>query len=159
MGKALNHLSDEASQVTNTTGVMTPVLEIDPEDGRVLHLLNHVPVGSGPGLPVYMKLYSDASGTQMPNDTQVQLMAKPSGESQYKPVSVIEDSFSAWRENSIADQRNEENVNAVKIELEGERVNIRDIDTLALAVNASAQIDWTDSEVYFEKTGVQASDR
>lgn len=160
MGKSLHHNSDVASQKTNITGVMTPILEIDPTDGTMLTFLNRVDVGSAEGIPVFMKLYSDSGGTtELPNDTEVQLLAKRAEDDRYQAVSLLEDTLSAWRENSIADQRNSDNVDAAKIELKGEKVNVRDVDKFAVGVNASAQIDWTKSELYFYRGGVQEKQR
>jgi hypothetical protein len=145
---------------------MTPILEVDPENGTFLTFMNRVDIGTAEGLPVFMKLYSDAAGTtELPNDTKVQLLAKKAGDTRYRPVSVEESSLSSWRENSISGQRNEENVDSVKLELQtpdgadASRVNIRDIDQLAVAVESSAQIDWTASEIYFYRNGVEENQR
>jgi len=164
-GKSLSHLSDVATQKTNTTGVMTPILEIDPTDGTMLTFLNRVDVGTAEGLPLFMKLYQDASGTEMPNDTEVQLLAKRPEDSRYQPVSVVEGTLSVWRENSISEQRNEDILDQAKLELQSPdgqdaaKVNVRDVDSFAVAVDSSKQIDWTDSELYFYRGGVEEKQR
>jgi hypothetical protein len=165
-GKSLNHLSDIAEQVENTTGVMSPILRIDPTDGTLLTFLNRVDVGTAEGLPLFFKLYSDAAGTtELPNDTEVQLLAKRPEDSRLRPVSVVEDSLSVWRENSISQQRNEEIIDQTKLELQSPdgqdaaRVNVRDVDEFAVAVRSSAQIDWTESELYFYRGGVEEKQR
>lgn len=154
--KSLSHLSDEATKKTNTTGVMTAILEIDPDPDTVIRFLNAVAQGTESGLPVYQGL-QDSNGNNLPTDTEYLLRAHLPGRAQPIPVSVKEDNISAWNGLSTSEQRNEEHIDQTKIELEDDRVNIRDVDTLEVAINSSAQIDWSQAgtELYFERAGVR----
>jgi len=155
MGKSLSHLSSEVTQQQNTAGVTTPILEIDPEDGTLLRLLNRVATGSAEGLPLIMKLFDDA-GNQLPADTELILQVQRPTDDEPISVSVKEDNIAAWNGLSTAEQRNEENIDSVKVELKGSRINIRDRDTAYLAINSSEVVDWSQgSEVYFMREGVQ----
>lgn len=150
--KSLSHLSGEATQQTNTTGVMTPILEIDPDDGTMIRLLQMVL--SGRGLPVYQDL-RDGSDNQLPDDTEYLLRVTRPTDDDPVAVSTKEDNIAAWNKLTTAEQQNDENRDAVRLELKGERINVRYKDTLEVAVNASAQIDWSNSELYFERQGVE----
>lgn len=154
MGKSISHLSDVATQRTNTTGTTTPVLEVNPEDGTKLKLHNRISTGEAPGLAVIMKL-QDSNGDDLPADTEVILQAERPTDDQPVAVSVKEDNIAAWNGLSTADQRNEENIDSVKIVLVGGAVNIRDKDVLYVSVNSSAQIDWSNSEFYIVREGVE----
>lgn len=155
-GKSLSHLSDEATQQTNTTGVLTPILEVDPEQGNLIKLLMAaagVP-GSAVGLPIYQDL-KDGANNALPTDTRYVLRVKRPEDDEPVAVSTAEDNIAAWNGLTVAEQRNEENIDQVKIELKGEVINIRFIDTLRVEVDSSAQIDWTNSELYFERKAVR----
>lgn len=154
--KSLSHTSDEATQQTNTTGEMTAILEFSPNDGNLFKFLNRVATGDESGLPFYMGLL-DSAGNALPTDTKVLLRATLPHKPQPVPVSEIEDNIAAWNGLSTKEQRNEENVDQVKIELEGETVNIRDIDKIDVAIESSAAIDWSQSgtELYVERAGVR----
>jgi hypothetical protein len=150
--KSLSNLSDIATEETNTTGVMDPILSIDPDQGTMLRLLQNV-LG-GHGIPVYQDL-RDGANNPLPDDTSYVLLVERPTMDQPQPVSVEEDNIASWNKLTVAEQQNEENRDAARTELKGRRVNIRYKDTLYVAIGSSAQIDWTNSELYFERQGVQ----
>lgn len=154
--KSLSHLSSEATQRTNTTGVMTAILEVDPDPDTIIRFLNQVSTGDESGLPVYAGLL-DSTGTQLPTDTEMLFQAQLPGRSKPIPVSVTEDNIRQWNGLTVSEQRNEEHIDQVKVELEDETVNIRDVDTFEVAINSSAQIDWDQdgTEFYFERSAVR----
>lgn len=154
MAKSLSHLSSEATQKTNTTGVTTPILEVDPDSGTLIRLLNKVSTGEAPGLPVIAKL-QDTNGNDLPTDTKLILRVLRPTDDEPQPVSVAEDNIAAWNGLTTAEQRNEENIDSVKLRLKGDRINIRDKDTLRVEVDSSTAIDWANSELYFVREGVQ----
>ena len=151
--KQLSHLSDEATQETNKTGVTTPILTATPDQGTLLRLLAAVSVGKAAGLPIYMDL-RDSNDDPLPVDTSFVLRALRPTNDEPVTVSVKEDNIASWNNLSVAEQRNEDNVDAVKIELKGDHVNVRDKDFLRFEVESSAQIDWSNSELYVEREGV-----
>lgn len=154
MGKSLSNLSDIATEETNTTGELTPILTVDPSDGTLIRLLNSVSTGDARGLPIIAKL-KDSNDDDLPTDTKLILRVdKPTTDSPVA-VSVAEENIAPWNNLTTAEQRNEENIDSVKIVLKGSAVNIRDADTLRFEANSSAQIDWSNSELYFVREGVQ----
>jgi hypothetical protein len=74
-------------------------------------------------------------------------------------VSVEEDNISTYINKTVAEQQNVDNIDAVKHELQGKAVNIRDVDDLAVEINSSAQIDWSNSSLYVERSGVEEHQR
>lgn len=150
MAKSISHLSSIATQETNTAGVTTPVLEIDPDNGTMLRFLNRVASGDDAGLPVIAK-FKDAANNVLPTDTELIFRVVRPTDDEPMAVSVKADNIAAWNGLSISDQRNEENIDAVKVELKGAAINVRDKDTLRVEVNSSAQIDWSNSELYIPK--------
>lgn len=154
--QTISHLSDIATQKQNVAGVTTPILEIEPSDGTILSLLNRVPQGSAEGLPVFFELY-DSDGNPLPVDTDLIFRAVRPEDDEPTTVSVKETNISPWDTQKIAEQRNEENIDSVKIELKGDRVNIRDVDQLRVEINSQAQVDWSnpDSQLYLARKGVE----
>jgi hypothetical protein len=158
MGRTLNHNSDIVTQETNTTGELTPILTVDPTDGTLIRLFNMVAQGAAAGLPIYASL-QDSNGNDLPVDTTMVLSAKQPGDSRRQTVSVEEDNISTYLNKTVAEQQNVDNIDAVKHELQGKAVNIRDVDDLAVEINSSAQIDWSNSSLYVERSGVEEHQR
>jgi hypothetical protein len=156
MGKSLSNLSQEATEETNTTGETTPILTVEPDDGTMLRLLNRVPTGSGSGIPVFAVL-KDGSDNYLPVDTTLIFRVLRPTDDTPVAVSVAEPHIAPWNSLSTAEQRNSENIDSVKIQLQGDRINIRDSDVLRVEVESSAQIDWSNSELYFAREGVEES--
>lgn len=154
MAKSLSHLSNEATQETNVTGKTDTVLSVNPNDGTLLRFLNRVSTGSARGLPLIMKL-RDANDNVLPADTKLIFRVLRPTDDEPVPVSVAEDNIAPWNGLTTQEQRNEENIDAVKIELSGEKINIRDKDVLRVEINSSAQIDWANSELYFLREAVE----
>lgn len=154
MPTSVNYLSDVATQKQNTAGVLTPILEVKPDNGTLLKFLNRVSTGDAPGLPIIAKL-KDSNGNDLPADTELILrVVRPTDDSPVA-VSVAEDNIAPWNGMSTSEQRNSENIDAVKIDLKGQSVNVRDKDVLRVEVDSSAQIDWANSELYVVREGVQ----
>ena len=152
--KSLSYLSNEATQQTNSTGITTPILEIEPEDGTMFALLNSVGPGDSTGLPIFAD-FRNGAGDQLPTDTKLILRVVRPTDDEPVTVSVAESNIAAWNQLSTQEQRNEDNIDSVKTELQGERVNIRDKDTLRVEIESSEQIDWSNSEFYFSRDGVR----
>jgi len=153
-GTTVSHVSDIATQQTNTTGQMTSVLDIDPSSGTMLRLLNAIAKGQEVGFPIYGK-FQDGAGDDLPTDTELILLVTRPTDDQPIPVSVKETNIQAWNNLTVADQQNEQNIDAVKIELKADLVNVRDIDQLQVAINSSTAIDWSNSELYFDRNAVE----
>lgn len=150
--KRLSHLSSEATQKTNTTGVTTPILEVDPDQGTKIRLLNMV--FGGEGLPIYQDL-NDSAGNPLPDDTEFIIRAVRPTDDEPQAVSVKADNIAPWNQLTIQEQQNEENRESVRVELKGAAINIRYKDTLRFEINSSTQIDWANSELYVARPGVE----
>lgn len=149
MGAELTHLSDDATQQTNVVNQPTSVLDYSPEDGTKLQVKNRVAKGDESGVPIYFKL-RDGAGNPLPNDTEVIIEVDTPSRAKNIQVSEELENIAAWNSISLGDQRNEENVDAVKVELEGRVINVRYFDTLQVIVTSSVQVDWANSELYVD---------
>jgi hypothetical protein len=151
--RTLSYLSDEATQEENVADVLTPALTVVPEQGELLRLLNNVPTGAADGLPIFAD-FRDSNGNPLSTSTTLILRAVRPGMDEPTAVSVAETNIAPWNRLDIGEQRNEENIDAVKVELKGDRVNIRDKDVLRVDLDGPDVIDWTQSELYFARKGV-----
>jgi len=155
-GKSLNHLSSEATQVTNQTGIQDAILEIEPDDGTLISLFNNVDTGDGEGLPIFADL-RDSSDNQLATSTDIVLTVERPTDDQPVTVSVKEDNIASYNQLTVSEQRNEENIDSVKHELRGDKINIRYTDVLNVEIDAASAIDWSNSELYFYRQGVEQS--
>lgn len=154
MGKSLSHLSNEATQATNDTGNLTPILEIQPDSGTFLRFENRVPQGSAPGLPVIMDL-RDAGDNPLPTDTKLLFRVERPEDDQPNPVTVAEYNIAAWNQLTTEQQRDTDHIDSAKVELKSSRFNVRDTDILTVDIESSAAIDWANSEFYVVREGVE----
>ncbi|USZ73240.1 hypothetical protein [Natronosalvus halobius] len=158
MGRNINHNSDIVELHENTPGDLTPVMTIKPEEGTMIQIGNRVPQGDAPGLPIYADL-RDVDGDPLPVDTTFVLTAKQPGDPRRTPVSLAEDNISTYLNKTISEQQSTDHVDATKIELRGKAVNVRDVDELAVEIESSVAIDWSNSKLYFERSGVRERQR
>ncbi|WP_435318475.1 hypothetical protein [Haloarchaeobius sp. TZWSO28] len=150
--------SDYVTTDTNVTGQLTPVLEIQPDDGVGLIIKNAVDVGQKrSGFPIYADL-RDSGDNPLPLDTQVAIGYESPTDDSLQVVSIPLSNISSFRKKTIQEQQNRENVDSVKVELKSGRLEIRDIDKAYLLLDSSAQIDHANSEVYIEPDAVEEVD-
>lgn len=154
---SIDYLDDRVTQENNTTGVRTPILVVDPDQGTKLVFKNRVPVGTAPGIPVYADL-RDSNNNQLPNDTELILTAQRPEDNDFSAVSEVVGNISFYNNNNISEQQSEERIDQGKIELDGE-LHIRDVDTLRVEANSSVQISWSNSEFYFDRRAVEERQR
>lgn len=153
MPKSVSNLDAEATENTNTAGVMTPILTFEPEEGTYWTLNNRVPMGAASGIPLIMDL-RDSADNPLPTDTVLLLRNEKPGDSEPTAVTVEQSNISSWNNLSIKEQLNEENIDAVKVELKANKVNVTHRDELTVEVNSSAVIDWANSEFYIPREAV-----
>lgn len=153
-GAGLDYQSPEATQQTNDTGIMSSILDVTPDNGTMLQLAEAVAKGAERGLPLIMDL-RDTNGDPLPDNTEVLLrVERPSDPEDGLAVSQKVRGINPWNSLTISEQRNEENFDSVKIPVKGV-VSVRFFDTLHVQVKSSAQIDWTNSELYFYRKAVR----
>jgi len=73
MTKSISNISSLATELTNTTGVLSNILEVQPEDGTQLIFRNHVERGQQSlGIPIFAEL-QESAGDDLPLDTRLAL--------------------------------------------------------------------------------------
>ena len=149
----LSNIHDYATELTNQTGDVDPILEISPDSGLFLTIVNRVARGSAAGIPIYAKL-RDSNGDPLPIGTSLRLQYERPSDNQESTVSEVRDTIQPYNNLSISDQQDEEYIDAVKIPLKGSALNVRDIDSLYVSIESSAQIDWSNSQLYIEGSAV-----
>jgi|GEM_PF-646187 len=149
--------------------VPTPILEITPERGQFLRFLNRVAKGEESGIPIYMDL-RDSNGDPLPTNTSLFLAIEPSGHETTMRVSEALKNISQYNQLTVPEQRNEENVDSVKVELQNpeglpnggqstDKIDVRDIDTAYLLLDSAAQVDHSNTEIYIDSNAVEKHGR
>jgi len=152
---SISNISDVATEETNATGVLTPILAIVPTDGTSLVIRNMVQRGQQDlGIPVYAEL-QDSNGNDLPADTTVGLAFEQPGDDDFTVVSETLDNIRPYRALSIQQQQNEEYVDRVKHVLKGEALVVDHTETFYVVVDSSAQIDWSNSRLQFDESAVR----
>lgn len=145
----------------------TPVVEVDPDRGRFIKLLNNLNKTNTLGIPLYMKL-RDSNGDHLPASTSGYLALKLSGMEEAVRVSEKFGNFSHYLANDITTQRDVDNVDAATWELQEPEteggdpvgaITVRDIDALYFNIDSSATVDWSNSEWYADTAAVQEGGR
>jgi hypothetical protein len=145
----------------------TPAVEISPDRGRFIQLLNKLAKTDSLGVPIYMKL-RDSNGDHLPPSTSGYLALKLSGMEEAVRVSAKHGNFSHYLANDITTQRDTDNVDAATWELqepetEGgdpvKSITVRDIDALYFNIDSPQAIDWSKSEFYVDTDAVQEGGR
>ena len=158
--------SDVVVEHTNAAGIdrATPILELDPDRGTFLRLLNRVNRGDEVGIPVYMKL-RDSNGDPLPTNTLLKFELERAGGDDAHKVSEEVKQISFWNSNDITTQRDVDNIDASKIVLEFPEASsnsgaapyhdVRDVDSFYVSVESAAEIDWSQSEFYMDTSAVK----
>ena len=135
--------SDIVTEMQNTPGVMTPILEISPEDGTTLVIENFVQRGDQTrGVPVFAEFF-DSNGDPLPKGTEVKITFEGPADDDRQTVSVPRKNIRPYNGLSIQDQQNEEYIDRVKHVLKGKALVIEDVDTAYVEIESSAQVDWS----------------
>jgi hypothetical protein len=164
MTKQLSNATSYATEETNVTGVLSPILRFEPDDGLQLIIRGMVSAGTERGFPLYMDL-RDSNGDPLPEDTRVVFKYKSPSMDDAQTVTHPLDHIRPWTALTLNEQQDEEFIDRTKVELkntdaalqEGRipQVNVRDIDEFRLSIESSAQVDWTNSRVYIDRNAVR----
>lgn len=158
--------ADYVSTAQNAAGSNEPntVLEVSPDRGTWLRILNHVNAGSQQGIPVYMDLQNSA-GNNLPPNTRMFFSIALSNSGDDVRVSQKVKNIAFWNQNSLTTQRNKNDVDGAKVVLEhpsmapssgpAEKVDVRDIDTFKVKLQSADQIDWTNSSFFFDSSAIE----
>ena len=146
-----------------TTPGADPIVEISPDRGLFIRLLNKIAKTTEPGIPVYMDL-RDSNGDPLPPSTSAYFALKLQGMEEPAKVSQKRGNISFWTSNDITTQRDTDNVDGslfvlTRPETEGgqtvPQIDVRDIDVLYFNIDGAAAVDWDESEFYIDTNAVQ----
>lgn len=144
---SISNISDVTTERTNTVGVLTPILEIDPEDGTSIVLINAVERGQqSAGIPIIADL-RDGANDPLPEDTRVAVEFERPNDDNPTVVSIPFEDIRPYNTLSISDQQNEEYIDRIKHRLKGSALEIEDVDSAYISIESSAQIDWANSQL------------
>jgi len=156
MGDSLSNLGTpkvDAIEKQNTTGRMTPILEFDPNDGILLEIMNQVMAGAEPGIPIYAEL-RDSGDNDLPLDTDLVVRYEAPAMDQPQVVSEVMQNIRPYRTLNITEQQSTDYIDQVRQPLKGQKVQVRPMDTLEVAIDSSTQIDWSNSRLDFARQHV-----
>lgn len=164
MTKQLSNQTSYATEKTNVTGVLSPILTFAPGDGLTLIIRGMVSAGSERGFPIYADL-NQADGSDMPEDTELVVQYKAPGMDDPRTVTHPLDHIRPFNALTLNEQQDEEYIDRVKLLLkntdqalaDGEipELAVRDIDELRVSVRSSTQIDWSQSRFYIDRNAVR----
>lgn len=146
--KILTHTSEEATQETNQTGTMSPILKFAPNDDRVIAVHN-----GEEGVPLIGKLY-DSNGDLIPADAELMYTLLASGRHIHMPASELQGTYQPWRTLDENQQRDDDrHKDNVRMRVaDGGTVYFRDVDEFRLCLRSDTQVDWSQgSTVYLEE--------
>ncbi|MFC7226308.1 hypothetical protein N0B31_02750 [Salinirubellus salinus] len=161
---------EAVEKLTNTPSApgATPIVKISPSRGLFLRIANQVAKGSNVGVPVYMDLY-DSNGDPIPPNSAVFFALEVQGMEQPVKVSAKKSNLSFYVANDITTQRDEDNIDNAKIVLQRpetsatdepiQAINVRDIDAMYFQLEASAAVDWSQSEWQVDNQAVRQGER
>jgi hypothetical protein len=150
----ISHTSDKATQQTNVTDQGTPILVVSPIEGKMLVIEGSVGKGKESGIPIYADL-RDSNDDPLPLDTKMQLTYEMPTDDKPRVVSEPLLNIRPYRTHPISDQDSEDRIDQFKHELHGRALIVRHTDTFAVEIDSSAQIDWSNSELYFDPKAVR----
>ena len=154
MGKSISNISTVATERTNITGTLDPILEVQPKDGTELVIRNGVERGEqARGIPVYADL-QDSNGDPLPLDTKVAIEFERPADDSPTVISEPLENIRSYRSLDIKDQQDADYVDRVKHILKGRGVLVEDTDRLYISVESSVEIDWANSRLQFDENAV-----
>jgi len=154
MTEQLSNISSEATELTNVTDQLTPILEWVPDNGLAWVIENAVERGDQTlGIPIFAELRSGAN-TDLPQDTTIALGFEGPNDDQPRVVSQKKTNIRPYNSLAIKDQQNEEYIDRVKHVLKGNALVVEDVDSFYVLVDASAQISWSDSRLTIDENAV-----
>jgi hypothetical protein len=150
-GSTLSNTHPYATEDTNTTGELDQILTFQPEDGVRL-LLRNLMEGGRVGIPLYLRL-RDSNDDPIPINSSLTWMFKRPGDDTWTVVGRTRDNIQPWVTLTLAEQRNNDNAGATLLPLkggDGQVLEVTDVQEVALALDSSVQVDWTNSQAYLD---------
>jgi hypothetical protein len=148
MSETLSNLGTkkvEATERQNAPGQLTSILDFSPTDGMVFELETLFALA--------LKL-RDSNDNQLPQDTTVTVRYDAPHYDQPKIVSFPLENIQVFRTLSIKEQQEEDYRDRTRIELKGQSLTVRDVDTMEIAIESDTKVDWSNSRLYIDKDAV-----
>jgi hypothetical protein len=155
-GDTLSNGHPYATEETNETGELDQILLFSPEDGVRLFLRN-VMDGGRVGIPLYLRL-RDSNDDPIPINSKITWMFKRPGDDTWTVVGRTRDNIQPWVTLTLAEQRNSDNAGSTLLPLkggDGQVLEVTDVQEVALAIEASAAVDWNNSQAYVDTTATR----
>jgi len=166
MTRDLTNASAEATERQNQAGLMTPILELSPEEGLGLLIKGMVNSGEETGLPIFGRFYNQ-NGNLMARQTSLALQFEAPGADDRDTISFPMSNIRAYRKLSINEQQHPDHIDRVKHVLKGTDAALAEDNTPAvrfdhtesvyLAAESPDVIDWShpDTAVFFDRNAVE----
>jgi hypothetical protein len=151
---SLSNISDVTTERTNTPNTLTPIMEIEPDDGTAIVISNMVERGEEMGVPIFANL-KDSNDDDLPAGTRMAITFEGPNDESPSVVSEPFDNIRPYRGLEVKEQQNEEFIDRVKHVLGGQALVIEDVDKAYVSIESDKQIDWQYSRVQFSQKAVQ----
>lgn len=149
----ISNISDQATERTNSAGVLTPILEYQPIDGVTTILKNAVEKGDQRlGFPVFAELYN-TNGNLIDPKSRLAFGFEAANADSFEVVTVPFDQVRPYNTLDVKEQQNEEFIDRVKHKLKlpsgfdgnpaGAGFTVDHTDTLYVLLESPDQIDWS----------------
>jgi len=149
--------SDYVTTQENIPDKLTPVMEINPDDGVGVRLFNQVAMGEKTGIPIYTKL-RDSSGNPIAIGSRVAIGYERPTDNSVSVVSNVWGNIQPYNQKSISEQQDTDNIDSVKHALDASSLEVRDIDRAYLLVDSPDVVVPANSEIYVEQSAVEEVD-
>lgn len=155
--------SDLVEKKTNVVDQMTPILQISPDRGNAVRILNEVARGQAIGVPVFMNL-KDSNDNDLPVDTELQWEFSPSNSDQRYKISRRLSNIAQYNNNTISEQADQDRIDTFKQvltqpEFRGSapvsHFEWSDIEDVYVSIKSSTQIDWANAEFEVDPSAVE----
>lgn len=165
MSRNLSNTSDIATERENIPGVKSPILTIQPEDGRAIVIDGMVANGEDKGFPLFGTLMAQ-DGSEMPLDTLLAFQFESPGDDDPRTITHPYSNIRPYRTLDVDQQTSTEYVDAVKHVIKGTeqalaegempQIAVGHLDHLHIVAESDKQVDWShpDTRLYFDKSAV-----
>lgn len=159
--------SENVTVEANQTGVFSPILRADPDRGTLVRLANSVRAGSEPGVPVFAD-FRDSNGDKLPVNSAFRFSVDVAGERQARIVSEEVDNIGAYNRLTLAEQQEEDNIDATKVRLKRPKgsvrnmppaIRFRDVDEFRVELRSSVAVDPANLDFVIDRSATEEVQR
>lgn len=166
MPRNLDNTSDIAEEKQNIAGQKSPILSIQPEDGRGLIIKGMVARGSEQGFPLYGS-FVDQNGDPINPNSELSLTFEAPGDDDPTTVTHPITNLRPYESLDVDMQQDEEKVDAVKHVIKGTeqaldqgnmpKIGVGHLDWLHVNLESEDVVDWShpDTRLSFDRNAVK----